>query len=566
MAQLSQSREASKTIRTLADVLVSLKQRDDLPERQRADFASAVRSTGKVLGRPLAEIPAEVKLLSRRLDKINPTEHGFKKQSWVNVKSRLRKALASVGVEVREGRSTKPLNEDWQRLRELLPAKPLGAGLSNFMAYCTRCNILPDQVSDQTLKDYYADLCEFGLLRREKSAYRKACICWNKAAASLPDDWPQIQVEVPCFKDEYTLPWDELPISLRLDVNEMIASCTGQDLLSDRHVRLIKPSSANARGYQIRRLASAAIHHGIDANRMTSIRAVLAIDVVKAGLRFLLDRSGNNPTKSIHALMRTVSCLAKEWAETGEDQLAEIDRLKKSLNPGNLHQMTDKNRDLVHRFEDIELLRRLIALPDRAINKVADQGHITATMAVRAQAALAIQVLTMAPMRLKNLASIDLEKHLVKLGSGRVKQMHIHFAEDEVKNSRSLSYPIPKQLAASIETYCEKIRPVLLRADNNFLFPGEGDRHKAPGLLSRQIASLTASELGVRITPHQFRHIAGAIILRQNPQAHEHVRQLLGHGDIATTIAYYAPLAQDRAVQLYDNVILGLAENEEDAA
>jgi len=178
--------------------------------------------------------------------------------------------------------------------------------------------------------------------------------------------------------------------------------------------------------------------------------------------------------------------------------------------------------------------------------------------------ALAIQIVLLAPMRLKNFASISLGTHLVQLGSGKSKQYYFQFPEDQVKNKRSLAYPLPKPLVQNLEIYLDKIRPVLRRGPNDFLFPGESTSFKSSNLLSSQMARLSEEELGVRITAHQYRHLAGSIVLGQNPTAHEHVRQLLGHSSIATTVNFYAPLEQDRAVRLFDEIVLGLGSDEED--
>jgi integrase len=45
---------------------------------------------------------------------------------------------------------------------------------------------------------------------------------------------------------------------------------------------------------------------------------------------------------------------------------------------------------------------------------------------------------------------------------------------------------------------------------------------------------------GVKLTPHQFRHLAAKIILDNNPGAFELVRQLLGHKNPKTTTNFYA--------------------------
>lgn len=50
-----------------------------------------------------------------------------------------------------------------------------------------------------------------------------------------------------------------------------------------------------------------------------------------------------------------------------------------------------------------------------------------------------------------------------------------------------------------------------------WLFPGESDGHKTKTTLSGQIIDRITKEIGIRVTPHQFRHLAAAFILETRP-------------------------------------------------
>jgi integrase len=60
----------------------------------------------------------------------------------------------------------------------------------------------------------------------------------------------------------------------------------------------------------------------------------------------------------------------------------------------------------------------------------------------------------------------------------------------------------------------------------------------------------------VRITVHQFRHLAGYLYLRQVPGGHETIRALLGHKSIETTIRFYAGMETAAAARAYDAAVL----------
>ncbi len=54
---------------------------------------------------------------------------------------------------------------------------------------------------------------------------------------------------------------------------------------------------------------------------------------------------------------------------------------------------------------------------------------------------------------------------------------------------------------------------------------------------------------GVPLTPHQFRHVAAFLFLRENPGHYEEVRQLFGRADIRTTMRSYCNIERKAAVQ-----------------
>jgi integrase len=53
---------------------------------------------------------------------------------------------------------------------------------------------------------------------------------------------------------------------------------------------------------------------------------------------------------------------------------------------------------------------------------------------------------------------------------------------------------------------------------------------------------LSPNATGLLMTVHQFRHAAGAIILKRRPGEYELVRRLLGHRNVQTTINAYVGL------------------------
>ena len=146
-----------------------------------------------------------------------------------------------------------------------------------------------------------------------------------------------------------------------------------------------------------------------------------------------------------------------------------------------------------------------------------------------AQLAVAIAILTFAPIRLRNLVSIELGKNLIKPG-GLNTPYWLVFPNYDVKNRVDLNFKFDRTVNGSHRRNTStSIRPTLLRgANSSWLFPGEDGQPKNGLLFSKQITERIQKAVGLRITVHQFRHAAAAIYLKHQPGDYETVRRVLG--------------------------------------
>jgi integrase len=263
--------------------------------------------------------------------------------------------------------------------------------------------------------------------------------------------------------------------------------------------------------------------------------------------------AGNEPPTSTRPA-KLICTLAKHWVGVPPDHLAELVDIRRRLDPGR-HGMTAKNRATLRWFEDEARVERFLALPETITGRHRSRSDIKVRDAVEVQIALAIELLTVAPMRCGNLATIHLKRNLVRIGTSKDAQMHLHFPADAVKNETELEFPLPRSTLDLLDLYGSEFRPKLVRASNDWLFPGEAAGPKQAMLLSKQIAKTVEREIGVRLTAHQFRHLAGFLYLRRNPGGHEVVRRLLGHKSIDTTTRFYAGMEVSEAIRHYDKHI-----------
>jgi integrase len=175
-------------------------------------------------------------------------------------------------------------------------------------------------------------------------------------------------------------------------------------------------------------------------------------------------------------------------------------------------------------------------------------------------------MLSVAPVRIANLTAIQLGKNLSK-PDGPNSNYWLHFPEHDVKNRMRLMFRLETFVTRIIDEYVHEFRPTLLRGrDADWLFPGLRDGPKGKVAFSGQIADRIWKHTGVRTTVHQFRHAAGALILKRRPGDYELVRQLLGHRNVQTTIDCYIGLDMIQASQIYAEIVMQHLDQDLEAA
>jgi integrase len=136
-----------------------------------------------------------------------------------------------------------------------------------------------------------------------------------------------------------------------------------------------------------------------------------------------------------------------------------------------------------------------------------------------------------------------------------------------VKNRVNLQYPLTFDVTNLIDEYIQNFWPTLQRGrSEDYLFPGMRKGAKEKISFSGQISKAIRKWTGLRMTTHQFRHAAGAILLKRRPGEYELVRQLLGHKNIQTTINSYIGLESIHASEIFTGMISDMISQRPKAA
>jgi len=176
------------------------------------------------------------------------------------------------------------------------------------------------------------------------------------------------------------------------------------------------------------------------------------------------------------------------------------------------------------------------------------------------QTALGIDILLVAPMRMQNLSALKFSVHL-HFPQGRRKPGLITLKREETKTKIDLKFEIPTALADRLQVFRNDIAPTFLGRKPDTLFITSTDKVRSQAAVAIAIQKTILRFVGIKMTPHQFRHLCAKIILDRNPGAYELVRQLLGHASQKTTVNSYAGIDTMRAGRAHANLINEIRES-----
>ncbi|WP_460452502.1 hypothetical protein [Alsobacter sp. SYSU BS001988] len=533
---------------TLADVIAAVAA-SELPVRRRQDMVSAVRTVCRLLGREPDSVAADPRALALRLKAIAPQAAGLSPARWNNVRSLIRASLALVRPMM-AGRSTTPMSVAWQGLYDVLPTKAERARLSRLLRWFSARQIDPAGVSAEHHQAFAQEIATDSLMRNPDGTWRDTVEAWNRCVRRVPG-WPQTPIVRISRRDTYSLPWEAFPTSLKADADAWLDRLAGRDFADDGPSRPARPRTIATRAYQLRAFASALVQRGWEPASLSSLADLVTEKAFATGLRFFYDRGGGKTSSAIYSMASMLKGVARHWVKVDDPTLARMGKIVGKLAVP-MQGLTEKNRTRLRAFGDEAAIAKLIGLP-QLLRDEADRGKLPPRLAaVRAQLAVAIHILLVAPIRRENLAAIDCDRNLIQVGP----RLHLVIPAADVKNAVDLEFELPASTVELIAWYREKHRDALAPPGCTALFPGAGGRSKTGGTLGAQITEIVFQRTGLKVNPHLFRHIGAKIFLDRQPGAYEVVRRVLGHKKMATTTSFYTGLETAAATRHFDEVIL----------
>lgn len=443
-----------------------------------------------------------------------------------------------------------PLTPEWVRLFSLVHDRYQRHHLKRFFAYCSARGISPNEVTDLVLAAYEAAVREAGV-SRPAQVMRDAGLTWNRMMLQH-SIWPQITVTVPFSHrlNRVSMTLEQFPESFAQDIAGFLGQKSADSLFDENPLKPISAATKYDRTGKILQIATRAVACGSVPSSIKTLFDLVSPEIAKPVLLRLWRDAGEQPNGHFANLCRLMVTIAKYWAHLPQDQIDTLKKAETRFRPPKTG-MTAKNRGRLRQFTDEQNVRRLVGLPSKVITTL-DTTQPKITDAVRVQEALAVALLLVAPVRVKNLASIDIEKHIHRVSET---SCSLVFPELEVKNRQDLEYPLSSTVIKLLDLYLEIYRPLLAKKWGSKLFVSLNGNEKEPAYLSAQIPKFIKRELGLEMNLHLFRHFAGFIYLNAHPGEYETVRQLLGHRSIKTTIEFYTGLEHAESFRRYDDIL-----------
>jgi site-specific recombinase XerD len=140
------------------------------------------------------------------------------------------------------------------------------------------------------------------------------------------------------------------------------------------------------------------------------------------------------------------------------------------------------------------------------------------------------------PLRLTNLTSLDVDRHLKRVGNAYV----VAFEANDMKNHSPFEIVMPTALTPRIDVYLMIYRLVLLEGnESSALWITKQGRAMRPFSVHHRVTRLTRRIFGRAMSVHRFRHASATAIAVERPEMVGMAMALLGHRQFSTTDRYY---------------------------
>jgi len=542
---------------SFADVLVEISSDADLCDQDKRYWSTSLRQMAKYLGMPVSLVPARITAIGPKIAALHPAQLNLNPKTFANHRATARKALNwhrdKLGDYGRKGL----VSATYRDLLKQIECRHHRDALSPFLRFLTSKDVDPGAIRDSHIQEYVQFRQETSFKPIKPTTIRMLVRHLNNYSHKLAG-WQSLALTEPVYARRHQGPaWHDLPDGLKHDIEAALKRRSRpRKLVTGKRLRGCQQSTLDRIRRQLMAFIRKAASIGIPVSELSSLTSLLDPDCVEKVLEAYWPETCDNPNSYTIELADTIVSLARYDTDLDEVAVDRLGDMAALLAEYRQTGMTEKNRTLVRQVLNGDMWSKVLALP-RMLMKQAEAERMGKPLraAVMAQLAVAVHLLSVAPVRMQNLSSIRLDENLVQPRGPGTAYLLV-FPDYDVKNRQVLEFPLPERTTATLDVYIRNHRPQLMHGQNHdFLFPAKRHAHKDPKTLGEQISAMIYRELGEKITPHQFRHAAGALILKRLPGNYELVRRVLGHKSLEATTRFYIGLESLTAAQQFGEMV-----------
>jgi integrase len=542
---------------SLADAMAAIAADAGLSAQTRLHWLTSLRRIAEGIGRPPESLPARITALRHPISRLSAARMGISAKTLANHKSNARAALQHFLKVADVPRRGATLSRGWATIMAAIVEIRPRRMLSGLARYCSTRGIAPGDVDLDVIGAFFAHRTASTFLADDIAQRRALLRSWNDCVDRVPG-WPSCKLEVPDVASRSPGPdWTTFPQGLRDDIDGYL-----QQLAKPHHSangkrrRPCKASTVATRRRELTAFASTAVAAGVAIENLSSLQALLAPAVVHPAFERYLGKGGSRASLYVIDLAWKLLSIARIIAAPPET-IAALDDIRATLEQDRGPKLTAKNLAVIREVLTTDVWPKVTSLPFRLMEEAMRLLNRSPRKAA-AIAALATQIaiLTRAPIRVGNLMAIRIGTNLIRPGGDRA-AFHLVFPEYDVKNRVDLNFVLPDSVSELIDRYIDTFRKHLCNKGqrSDWLFPGVTGKARGSASASEAIAQCVERHAGLRVTAHQFRHAAAALILKHDPGNYEFARRVLGHLNIQTTTASYTALESFNATGRFADLI-----------
>ncbi len=537
---------------TLQDAIDFIDGLSSFSARRRRDLVSDLKSVARILGRHPSEIALDVPMLRTALQRVNPGVHNISSKRFTNIRSSLDCALRLVRVLPRK-RPKPPKTSAWQAYWDRIPKHYMKARVTRFIDYCLFLGIEPEDVTDATVAMYRSSLERTSIYKCPTKVTNDSARMWNYLNEK---NYLGLAILSVSKTGRYVTPkLETYPASFQADFSKYRDVLSRPDIFDENApAKPLRPDTLIGLEADVRQVLSAATNNGYEPEYFQSLENLVEEAVIEAAFTWLTNRNKGEHPVGLSDMAATLIAIAKHHVRVGDKKLKRLKLMRRKVvryNEG----MSAKNRRRLEQFDDLRNTRALLCLPEFLIGRSKSRVD-TVAGATDAMYGAAIAILLACPMRMKNLAGLDLEKNLTSIGKGSKRRFRLIVPGEDVKNGVPIEVELFADASKFVAHYLDKCRHVLVGEPTTAFFPSRAGGVRPRASLGYGITNIIRRETGLDVHPHLFRHLAAKLYLEAYHGDYESVRRQLGHKKYDTTLKFYATFDNRRAQERFAEVVL----------